>query len=203
MDFRKEGIYLEKGKGQRTKIGYEYKPYLGTESHLFREKDERTDLVMFKFLAGSAIVEEDMEKVRVFIDIKPTTLTKFTNDVVQFYRGGMILDVQPELVSKDILKKIRSIANKKGFTLCLDDFGENLKRSYIEILQPDYIKVDLDSSQSRTDLALWALDELRKAGSRARVIAKNVSEIEELERLSSFGIVMWQGRLERKLTLLG
>ncbi len=202
MDFRKEGIYLEKGKGQREKIGYEYRPYLGTESHLFGEKDERTDLVMFKFLAGSAIVEEDMGKVRVFIDIKPLTLVKFTNDVVQFYRQGMVLDIQPELVSKDILKKIRSIANKRGFTLCLDNFGEGYKRSYIEILQPDYVKVDLDSSQSRADLALWALDEIRKAGSKARIIAKNVSDLDELERLFSFGIRLWQGRLERKLTLL-
>ena len=203
VDFRKEGIYLELGSGERKKIGYEYRPRLGVEGIFFdREKDERSDLVLFKFLAGSAIVEGDVEKGLVFVDIKPTTLIKYPRDVAQFVRNNMVLDIQKDFVSKEILEKIREFSKSRDVLLCVDDYGqEGSNKGRVEILGPAYVKIDLQAHDDKFDFVLWSMNEIKRLSETTEVIVKNVSSEEELEKLLSFGIKLWQGKLERILTL--
>jgi c-di-GMP-related signal transduction protein len=205
VDFRKEGIYLEVGKGERKKIGVEYRPVLGIESFFLEKgKDERTDLVFFKFLAGSAIVEEDHEKGLVFIDIKPTTVIKYPNDVVQFLRKNMVLDIQGDYVSREILEKLRDFAKNRDVLLSVDDYGrDGSNKARVEILRPAYVKIDLQASEEKFDFVLWSLNEIKRVSETTEIILKNVSTEEELEKMKSFGIKLWQGKLERTLSLLG
>ncbi len=203
MDFRKESIFSETPKGERKRIGFEYRARLGFESlYVGQEKDERSDLVIFKFLAGSAIVEGDLEKGLVFIDIKPTTLNRYPNDVVQFVRNNMVLDIQKDFVSKDILEKIHDFGKNRDVMLAVDDYGqEGSNRARVEILKPAYVKIDLQAHEEKFDFVLWSLNEIKRASETTEVIVKNVSSEEELEKLLSFGIKLWQGKLERILTL--
>ena len=205
VDFRKEGVFLESGKSERKRIGYEYLPRLGFESlFVAKEKDERSDLVIFKFLAGSAIVEGDFEKGLVFIDIKPTTMMKYPKDVVQFIRENLVLDIQKDFVSKEILEKIREFGRNRDVMLCVDDYGqEGSSRARVEILKPAYVKIDLQAHEEKFDFVLWSLNEIKRVSETTEVIVKNVSSEEELEKLLSFGIKLWQGKLERILTLRG
>jgi len=205
VDFRKESIFLETGEGNRKRIGYEYRARLGFESlYISREKDERSDLVLFKFLAGSAIVEGDLEKGLVFIDLKPTTILKYPKDVVQFIRRNMVLDIQKDFVSRDILEKVRDFGKNREVLLCVDDYGEEgSKRERVEILKPAYVKIDLQAHEEKFDFVLWSLNEIKRVSENTEVIVKNVSAEEELERLLSFGIRFWQGKLEKILTLRG
>jgi len=204
VDFRKEGVYLELGKNERKRIGFEYRPVLGVDSFFLEKgKDERTDLVFFKFLSGSAIVEGDHENGLVFIDIKPTTVVKYKSDVIQFVRNNIILDIQSDYVSKDILKKIREFSESKDVLICVDDYGrDGSNRARVELLKPAYVKIDLEASEERFDFVLWSLNELKRINEDTEIILKNVSSEEDLEKMISFGINLWQGKLERKLTLL-
>ncbi len=203
MEVRKEGIYLETGQGRR-RIGYEYFPDLGIHSYILdRGIDEKTDLIFFKFLGASAIVEGDLEKGLVFINVKPTTLVKYTTDVVQFVRKNLVLEIQKDVVSRDILEKVREFAEKRDVLLSVDDYGvEGSRKERIEILQPAYVKIDLAASEDRFDFVLWAFEEIKKVSPASQVILKNVEREEDLEKMVSFGINLWQGKLERKLALI-
>ncbi len=203
MEVRKEGVYLELGGGERKRVGFEYLPDLGIHSYMIEKGvDERTDLVFFKFLCASAIVEGDLEEGLVFVNIKPTTITKYTTDVVQFVRENLILEVQRDMVSREILKKIRDFAESKGATLSVDDYGlEGSTKERVEILQPAYVKVKLPPSEERFDFVLWAFEEIKKASPGSQVVVKEVESEEDLSKLTSFGINLWQGKLEKKLAL--
>ena len=203
VEVRKEGIYLELGRGERRRVGYEYHPDLGIHNYMLeRGVDEQTDLVLFKFLCASAIVEGDLERGLVFVNIKPTTITRYTTDVVQFLRENLVLEIQSDLVSRDILERIREFAERRDLLLSVDDYGrEGSKRERIEILQPAYVKIDLSASEDRFDFVLWAFEEIKQASPRSQVVLKNVETEDDLEKMVSFGINLWQGKLERKLTL--
>ncbi|MDQ7038883.1 MAG: EAL domain-containing protein [Aquificota bacterium] len=203
MEVRKEGIYLETGTGERRRIGYEYFPDLGIHSYILQKGvDEKTDLVLFKFLGASAIVEGDLERGLVFVNIKPTTLVKYTTDVVQFVRKNLVLEIQKDVVSPDILRRIKKFAQDRDVLLSVDDYGKEGSRiERIEVLQPAYVKIDLSASEDRFDFVLWAFEEIKKVSPRSQVILKNVETEEDLEKMISFGINLWQGKLERKLVL--
>jgi len=202
VEVRKEGIYLETGQGRR-RIGYEYLPDLGIHSYILeRGVDEKTDLVLFKFLGASAIVEGDLEKGLVFVNIKPTTLVRYTTDVVQFVRRNLVLEIQRDVVGPDILRRIREFAEDRDVLLSVDDYGrEGSRKERVEVLQPAYVKIDLPTSEDRFDFVLWAFEEIKRASPRSQVILKNVETEEDLEKMISFGINLWQGKLERKLAL--
>jgi c-di-GMP-related signal transduction protein len=205
VEVRKEGVYLETGQNERRRIGYEYFPDLGIHNYMLeRGVDERTDLILFKFLGATAIVEGDLEEGLVFVNIKPTTLVRYTTDVVQFVRKNLILEIQRDIVSRDILERIRDFATRRDVLLSVDDYGrEGSKRERIEILQPAYVKIDLTASEDRFDFVLWAFEEIKQVSPRSQVILKNVETEEDLEKMVSFGINLWQGKLEKRLVLKG
>jgi len=193
-----EGIYREKDRiGQE--LLYEDAVVKDKES-FFSKLDEDTDFSIF--LNHLNFVKEKELKGYSFINLKPSTLAKYGEDVMKVINSvknsKIVLEIKEDYAERDDLRKIVLLREKYSFLLCLDDFGvgsSNLER--VRLLKPNFVKIDLKLFETPKELSSFV--RFLRSYSNSVLIAEKVESKEDYETIIKSGLNLWQGYYCQKL----
>lgn len=192
-----EGIYrVDRRIGQE--LLYDYTPLRISREEFFEVVEEDFDYVCF--LSHIDYIEREGLEGFSFVNIKPKTLLKYGDRVLRKLKPGIVLDLREDLVTPAELWELRRIREEKPFLLSIDDFGyqgSNLDR--IEILQPDFVKIDVNLLRFKGWVCFENLIRFLKDYTKAVLIAEKVETEEELRIALDSGVEVWSGFYEVRL----
>lgn len=197
----KEGIYHETKEGRR-RIGVEIlaQPWIYcSNEELFRVINEDIDFKIFLYhlqhIEGGVIN---------FLNIKPSTLIKFRNEVIALLRQhrNIVLELSEDYIGNSELNVLAKLKEVHKFKISLDDFGKNSSNiDRVVALLPEFIKLDIRLFPSERNL-FTLVETITKIAPHTRIIAEGVETINDLLFLRRLKINLWQGFLERSFNAL-
>ena len=197
-----EGVYRDFERvGQEVLLdekGFELLAGDGKKEKLFEGLDEDIDFSLF--LHHVNFVREKGFSGYTFVNLKPSTLIKYSREIMKVIRGKVVVEIREDHVGDRELEEIKRMRENFPFLLSLDDFGKkssNLDR--VLHLKPNFIKVDVSLFESRLDF-LNFVNFLSSYSGGAVLIAERVETKEQFKMVRSAGIRFWQGWFERELS---
>ncbi len=194
---RVEGIYrVDRRIGQE--LLYDYTPLRISREKFFEVVEEDFDYVCF--LSHIDYIEKEGLEGFSFVNIKPRTVLKYRDRVLRKLKPKIVLDLREDLVTPAELWELRRMREENPFLLSIDDFGcqgSNLDR--IEILQPDFVKIDVNLLRFKGWVCFENLIRFLKDYTKAVLIAEKVETEEELRIALDSGVEVWSGFYEVRL----
>ncbi len=192
---RLEGIY----QGLKQ-VGYEVLfesselPLNGNKEKFFEKVDEEIDFLIFTEHVRRT---QDIGGLK-FLNIKPSTLIKYANQIVEIIDGRVVIELREDYASEEEIIQIRKLREKYPFLLSIDDFGKQASNfDRLLILEPNFVKIEVNLFDRKT---LWNLVSILKTYP-VKLVAEKVENREQWKMVKSFGFDFWQGYYSRTLKI--
>lgn len=187
MHFEFEPIVCLRGQASRV-LGYEmlFRGFPVDRNKLFLKIDEALDMEVFRyaifFLRNLFEHGEIPFPTRFFVNIKPTTLIKYSEEVKKLIEDvpfPVVLEIREDFLEDVQLKELQKVTSE--FLISLDDFGRggsNIDR--VVTLNPHFVKLDLDVFRNMPSGALIMLSEALREICPAKLVLEKVETEKDL-----------------------
>lgn len=168
---------------------------------LFSEASSYESIIELDLMAQNSALNSFHGDKLLFLNIHPYSFSKGLQ--IDFNRfeinpNQVVLELTEQVAIENI-QHISKEYKRMGLKIAIDDFGKGYNNlSLIELLEPDYIKLDKSLIQNyHSDNVFYIISGIQAIASNigSRVIAEGVEKIEQLSFIKSCGIHYGQGWL--------